>query len=124
MVVADIHTQPTDETETLIGQVLHVGTGALEFAFLVADLSKREKAAFVGPLMSCYEHITLGFDRLTDEEWKSSYALPPSLRPAFANLYLPGVGGDYPGEAVASGQYIYRLRVGEQQASGKMSLVR
>ena len=28
------------------------------------------------------------------------------------------------GEAVASGQYIYRLRVGEQRASGKMSLAR
>jgi hypothetical protein len=214
LVVADIHTQPTDSAGALIGQVLHVGTGPLDLAFLVADLPEREEVAFVGPVMSYYEHVTLGFDRLTDEEWKSAYARPPSLRPIFANLYLAGIDGDYPGEAIslateerptqvtdddlqvekallvvtshpnpfnsstlirfsvdvahagqhaelavynvqgqrirgllsrildaghfsvrwdglteagetaASGQYIYRLRVGELRASGKMSLIR
>ena len=107
--------QPTDETGTLIGQVLHVGTGPLDLAFLVADLPMREEVAFVGPVMSYYEHITLGFDWLTDEEWKSSYALPPSLRPAFSNLYLAGVGGDYPGEAIALATVERLTQVGDSR---------
>lgn len=101
MVVADVHTQPTDEAGAMVGHVLHVGTGPLNQAVVIADLPHREQVAFIGPVMSYYEHVTLGFDRLTDEEWRTVHAEAPSSRPAFANLYLASVRGDFPGQSMS-----------------------
>ena len=102
MVVADVHTQPTDEGGAPVGHVMHVGTGPLNQAVVVAGLPHRsDQVAFVGPVMSYYEHVTLGFDRLTDEEWRTVHAQPPSSRPAFANLYLASQEGSFPGEAMS-----------------------
>ena len=93
MVVADIHTAPTDAAGAPAGWVLHVGTGPINMAVVVAPLSGGQLTAFVGPVMSYYEHLSTGFKRLTDEEWKSAYALSPSLRPSFVNAYLATTDG-------------------------------
>jgi Protein of unknown function (DUF3160)/FlgD Ig-like domain len=93
MVVADIHTAPTDDGGDLIGWVLHVGTGPINMAVVVTLLPGGNLTAFVGPVMSYYEHLSTGFKRLTDEEWKTAYALSPSLRPSFVNAYLATTDG-------------------------------
>ncbi len=101
MVVADIHTAPTDEHGTPVGWVLHVGTGPVNMAIVVTSLPGEKLTAFVGPVLSYYEHLSTGFKRLTDEEWKTEYALAPSLRPSFVNLYLANTLGNSRGEGAS-----------------------
>ncbi len=93
MVVADIHTAPTDAAGAPEGWVLHVGTGPINMALVVAPLPSGQLTAFVGPVMSYYENLSTGLKRLTDDEWKSAYALSPSLRPSFVNAYLATTDG-------------------------------
>jgi hypothetical protein len=88
LVIADVHTAPTDEFGQPIGWVLHAGTGPLNLAVVAADLPDGTTTAFVGPVMSYYEYLATNFKRLTDQEWASMYNVAPSLRPSFTNLYL------------------------------------
>ena len=100
LVVADVHTCPTDEFGTPVGWVLHAGTGPVNLAVVVAPMPEGQQAAFIGPVMSYYEHVSANFKRLTDEEWKTEYQLSPSFRPDFVNLYLAdSTGGQRPGVA-------------------------
>ena len=92
-VVADVHTAPTDESGNTVGKVMHCGTGPINLAILVAELSDGKPTAFVGPVMSYYEEVTLNFKRLTDEEWKLMYDVAPSFRPSWANLFLADSAG-------------------------------
>jgi hypothetical protein len=92
-VVADVHTAPTDEGGFMVGWVLHVGTGPVELAVVTATLPNAGLCAFVGPVMSSYEYLSTGFRRLTDEEWKDSFAHAPSKRFAFTDLYLADSAG-------------------------------
>jgi hypothetical protein len=92
-VVADVHTAPTDESGNPVGWVLHGGTGPINLAVVSAELPDGTPCTFAGPVMSYYEHTTTNFDRLTDEEWKTMYALSPSLRPPFVYLYLADGSG-------------------------------
>jgi hypothetical protein len=94
IVVADVHTCPTDPAGNLIGWVLHVGTGPVNMAIVVADLPDIGPAAFIGPVMSYYQRVTTDFKRLTDEEWVTEYANAPSLRPSWVNVYLADKTGD------------------------------
>jgi hypothetical protein len=87
-VVADIHTCPTDEFGNMVGWVMHAGTGPVNLAVMSADLPDGRTFAFIGPVMSYYEHVSTNFKRLTDEEWKTAYQVSPSFRPDFVNLYL------------------------------------
>jgi len=101
LVVADIHTQPTDEDGNHVGKVLHVGTGPVNLAVVVTPYAGRQ-VAFIGPVLSYYEHVSLNFKRLTDEEWTFGvYQRPPSARPAFVNLYLAGEHGQPLGETIS-----------------------
>jgi hypothetical protein len=59
--------------------------------------------------MSYYEHLTTGFERLTDEVWADAHNTAPSYRPGFVNLYLAGSDGGPRGEAL-------RLAVGIEDA--------
>jgi hypothetical protein len=94
LIVADIHTAPTDESGSPVGWVLHVGTGPLDMAILTAELPDGLYCAFIGPVLSYYEHLTTGFTRLTDEDWETLYENAPSLRPNFINIYsADGTGG-------------------------------
>jgi len=100
LVVADVHTCPTDEFGTLVGWVLHVGTGPVNLAVVVASVPNGRQIAFLGPVMSYYEHVSTNFNRLTDEEWETDYQISPSLRPDLVNLYLAdSTGGQRPGVA-------------------------
>ncbi len=91
-IVADIHTSPTDENSFPIGWVQHVGTGPINLAMMILPQDGQD-IAFVGPMMSYYEHLTTNFHRLTDEEWQMLYNLAPSLRPDFCNVYLANADG-------------------------------
>jgi hypothetical protein len=93
LVIADVHTQPTDEAGNLIGKVMHAGTGPLELGVFIAENDEGRATAFIGPLMSYYEHVTMNFQRLTDEEWQQLYHQPPSCRPAWVNVYLADAEG-------------------------------
>jgi hypothetical protein len=89
-VIADVHTQATDEGGSLIGKVLHVGTGKVNLGiFLAGSPSDQYKpVAFIGPCMSYYEHTTLNWDRKTDEWWTATIQNEFPPRPEWTNVYL------------------------------------
>ena len=96
--VADYHTTPTDCDADVIGAVLHAGTGPVELAIITAQAPGAETAAFVGPVMSYYEYTTTGFQRLTDEQWKTTY-LSQATRPAWTASYVADEAGAAPSAA-------------------------
>ncbi len=99
-VVADIHTQPTDEAGNIVGKVLHVGTGSVNSALIVAqDPADGCSTAYIGPVGSYYEHITDNFKRLTDSDWgRFSYLHTMPDRPTWVNSYLASDSGVANGE--------------------------
>ena len=94
-VVADVHTSPLNEVGSPVGWVYHVGTGPLNLAVLTAKLGDGNTYAFVGPVMSYYEHVSVNFKRLTDEEWVGMFEDEPALRPEFVDSYLFDSGEFY-----------------------------
>ncbi len=105
LVIADVHTQPTDESGNLVGHVMHAGTGPLDLAIIIAEVENGKQRAYIGPVMSYYEHVTVNFKRLTDEEWQELYAQPSSVRPAWVNVYLADANGNRrgPGPQLVTG---------------------
>ncbi len=105
LVVADVHTQPTDESGNFVGHVLHAGTGPINLGVFIAENHAGKSTAFIGPVMSYYEHVTMDFKRLTDEEWQEAYKQSPSLRPSWVNVYLADANGKRrgPGPQLATG---------------------
>jgi hypothetical protein len=89
-VIADVHTQPTDEAGNIIGKVLHVGTGKVNLGvFLVDHPSDNDvPTAYIGPFQSYYEHFTIDFDRKTDEWWSEKIDTEFPERPDWTNVYL------------------------------------
>ena len=69
-VVADVHTQPTDEGGAPVGRVLHVGTG-MPRTMVVTTNGCSGPRAYVGLVSSYFEKITENFERLDDEQWSS-----------------------------------------------------
>ena len=67
--IADVHTQPTDEVGTVVGNVLHVGTDGPRL-MVVAVPTCSGVNAYAGLVSSYFEHVTSNFDRLTDERWQ------------------------------------------------------
>ena len=98
LIIADIHTAPTDAAGNMVGWVLHVGTGPINLAVVVTEVQDGQTTAFIGPVMSYYEHLATNFKRLTDEEWKTMYSAAPSMRPSLVNLYLADTSGSTRGE--------------------------
>ena len=84
----------------MVGWVWHVGTGNVNLAVITTENSYGEKTAYVGPVMSYHEHVSMNFKRLTDEEWEVMYDTPDASRPEFTDLYLADKNGnprnDYP----------------------------
>jgi hypothetical protein len=101
IVVADVHTAPTDEGGSEVGWVLHCGTGPVNLAVLFAPCSDGTVTAFVGPVMSYYEYVSTNYKRLTDEEWKEEYQAVHAFRPSWVNLYLADAGGNGRGEGLS-----------------------
>lgn len=79
-VVADVHTQPTDEAGSPVGKVLHVGTG-MPRTMVVTVESCSGPRAYVGLVSSYHERITEKYQRLTDETWAADLrkAPPPDV---------------------------------------------
>jgi hypothetical protein len=89
-VIADVHTQATTQGGSLIGRILHVGTGKVNLGiFLAGSPSDNYKpVAFVGPCMSYYEHTTINWDRKTDEWWENRIKSEFPPRPEWTHVYL------------------------------------
>ena len=68
--IVDVHTQPTNESGTVVGKVLHVGTGAPQLIIVTIDTGADQPRAFVGYVSSFHEHVTSNFVRLTDKQWE------------------------------------------------------
>lgn len=97
-VVADVHTQPTDLAGNIVGKVLHVGTGKVNMALIVAqDPADGCSTAYIGPVGSYFEEITDNFERLSDEEWRKIDA-SKLHRPALVNSYLANNLGESTGK--------------------------
>lgn len=106
MVVADVHTAPADSLGNPVGWVLHGGTGPVNLAVVLAPTATPgDTVAYIGPVLSYYEHVSVNFTRLTDEEWRALYAIPPSFRPSLVNLYLADSAGNSrgPGPSLITG---------------------
>lgn len=67
--VADVHTQPSDENGVRVGHVLHVGTMDPRTFVVIAGPEGRQRA-YVGIASSYAERVTSNFERLTDEQWR------------------------------------------------------
>ncbi|MDG5767811.1 DUF3160 domain-containing protein [Balneolales bacterium ANBcel1] len=122
-VVADVHTSPYSESGSRVGWVKHVGTGPLNLAVLSAELGDGNTYAFVGPVMSFYSHVTVDFQRLTDEEWVQMFEDEPALRPEFINTYLFDSGTffyDHRHHVVSAGQE--EARNNQPEAPGSLEL--
>lgn len=104
MIVADVHTVPTDCFGTTLGWVKHVGTGPINLGVFVTPLPGNRLTAFIGPVMSYYEYTSTNFLRLTDQEWQDS-ALTSALRPSWVNSYLADNNGSSrgPGASLLTG---------------------
>lgn len=73
-VVADVHTQPTDEAGNMVGKVLHVGTGLPRMmAITIRHDGGTHTQTYRGLVSSYHELVTKDFARLTDEEWRARF---------------------------------------------------
>lgn len=68
-IIADVHTQPTDEGGNPVGKVLHVGTGMPRLMVVTVE-SCNGPRGYVGLASSYFEKTTENFERMTDEEWQ------------------------------------------------------
>jgi hypothetical protein len=84
--IADVHTQPADAGGTMVGKVLHVGTGFPRLLVVTFNTCAGPRA-YAGVVSAYHETVTSDFQRLTDEEWSSQIvASPPPEVPWLADL--------------------------------------
>jgi len=74
--IADVHTQPADESGNPVGKVLHVGTGYPRLMVTTVD-SCQGPRAYVGVAFAYHEHATRDYERLTDEAWATQLETVP-----------------------------------------------
>ena len=85
-IIADVHTQPADELGTMVGKVLHVGTGFPRLMVVTFNTCSGPRA-YAGVVSAYHETITTNFQRLTDEQWTNQIAAsPPAEVPWMADL--------------------------------------
>jgi hypothetical protein len=85
--IADVHTQPADESGNVVGRVLHVGTGNSRLMVVTTNTCTGPRA-YAGLVFSYYEKITENFDRLTDERWAAEVnARTPADVPWMRDLF-------------------------------------
>lgn len=85
-IVADVHTQPADESGAPVGRVLHVGTGHPRAMVVTVDGCNGPRA-YVGLASSYFEHVTEGFDRLDDQRWTQMWSTKQDV-PWMTNLVV------------------------------------
>lgn len=88
-IIADVHTDPAPPP-----RILHVATGYPELGIFVAAACGYPLTAYIGPVASYHEHVTYGFNRLTDQEWESLYRSNPPARPNWKYVYLADKDGN------------------------------
>lgn len=72
-VVADVHTQPTDEAGNVVGKVLHAATAYPRLmAVTVAHDGGAHPQTYYGFVSTYTEVTTQDFKRFTDEEWRAT----------------------------------------------------
>ncbi|MEZ4248411.1 MAG: DUF3160 domain-containing protein [Polyangiales bacterium] len=86
-VVADVHTQPTDEVGTPVGRVLHVATGAPRVMVVTVDTCVGPRA-YVGLVSTFHQHVTQDFERWTDPEWAERVRAGSVASPAWWSSML------------------------------------
>lgn len=69
--IADVHTQPTDAAGSVVGHVLHVGTGMPRLMVVTIDTCTGPRA-YAGLASSYFETVTGDFERLDDEGWSEA----------------------------------------------------
>jgi hypothetical protein len=67
--IADVHTQPSDESGNDVGRVLHVGTWLPRTMIFTAESCSGPRA-YVGLVSSYHEKITENYVRLSDQDWQ------------------------------------------------------
>jgi len=74
-VIADVHTQPTDEDGNPVGKVLHVATARPRMiAVTINHDGGAHPQTYFGFVSTYAEVTTSGYKRYTDEEWRSTLA--------------------------------------------------
>lgn len=101
LTVADYHTVPTDCYGILIGYVCHAGVGYPNYAAVVWKNPEGKEIAYTGAVYSYYEHTTINFQRLTDEEWEGMFSNKPPLKPSFTHLFSSNEKGADPGNKIS-----------------------
>jgi len=94
-VITDVHTQPTNEGGDLVGRILHVGTGHINMAVVIAkDLTDGCDVAYVGPVGSFYQGVSENFDRVTNDRWHFLFGpRNKNSRPQWTWLYTADASG-------------------------------
>lgn len=95
--VADVHTQPTDQTGNEVWNVLHVGNGMINLGVFLAPGSVQtgQKIAYVGPVGSFHTAIRKNAQRYDDDEWEELFFSGEyPERPDWVNSYLAGREGN------------------------------
>ena len=93
VLVADVHTQPTDETGTPVGRILEVGTGWPRLGVFTVDTCEGPRA-YVGVTSLFHQTVTEDYKRLTDEDWARNFVdggTQPAVVPWMSGVV---VGGD------------------------------
>jgi hypothetical protein len=85
--IADVHTQFTDEGGSVVGRVLHVGTGNARLMVMTADTCQGPRA-YAGLVSTYYERVTEDFKRMTDQEWKPEVQTNPGTVPWMAPVVV------------------------------------
>ncbi len=90
-VIADVHTQPTDEVGNMVGKVLHVGTGMPRMMEITVRHDGGSNTQTYRGLVSSYgELVTEHFERLTDEDWRARIKNGPIGTPAWLGDIVVG----------------------------------
>ncbi len=72
-VIADVHTQPTDEDGNRVGKVLHVATARPRMmAITVAHDGGAHPQTYFGFVSTYAEITTANYQRLTDQDWRAT----------------------------------------------------
>jgi hypothetical protein len=75
-VVADVHTQPTDEAGNDVGRILHVGTGRPRLMIVTTETCQGPRA-YAGLAFSYGEFVMDQWTRLNDQAWEAKINKEP-----------------------------------------------
>ncbi|HYQ42880.1 MAG TPA: DUF3160 domain-containing protein [Polyangiaceae bacterium] len=84
--IADVHTQPADESGNPVGKVLHVATGYPRLMITTVDTCQGPRA-YAGVTFAYHEQVTRDLQRLTDAEWLTQ--LDSRARPSDVTWMAP-----------------------------------